>query len=69
MPNSPLAAALANLTHEQAEAVYEALGQYVDNQEDYIAGEDEPDPEQIVLTKHAREVQEKMDAVFIALAT
>jgi hypothetical protein len=66
--NKRLAAALENLTEAQARAVYEALGQYVDNQEEYVANCDEPEAKEVAKARSAREVMEKMDAVFIALA-
>lgn len=59
---------LKNVTPKQAEAIWNALSQYVQNGEDHIEGSDTPDPEFVAEIDAAREVMESMDEEMASLA-
>jgi hypothetical protein len=54
-------------SHEEFEAIFEALDQYVSNLEDYIASEDSPDPKAMQMYKVAEEVLNRMAAIRVKL--
>ena len=55
-------------TTEELRALYEALGQYCDNQKDFIAGEDNPIAEALSHLDHAEKYLNKFDSLFGGLS-
>lgn len=65
---SVLKAALALCTEAEAEAVWEALAQFVENGKDYIAQNDEPVPEAAQIAA-GEALLDKMNSAVVALAS
>ena len=63
-----LARVLANLTETEARAVYAALGQYVDNQGEFVESCQTPDAKEVESLKNAESVLGRLDAEIASLA-
>jgi hypothetical protein len=63
-----LVTAVSSLSEEEARAFLLALGQWADNQRNYVEEEDEPDPAEVARLQAADKVVDAGDAALAALA-